>query len=293
MPANKSSNALPYTVCLLGTVCLAVLQGVPASADYQANRIRIEYGVPKNPEHQPIYDMLRQKHALEKMQQIFGALELPSELTIRTVGCDGISNAWYQQGVVSLCYEYLDTIKRNMPKEMTKAGLTPEDAVSGQFFYAVAHEMGHAVFDLLDVPNFGPLEDAADRFATYIILQLGPDDAVRLIRGAAYAYMPYVESPKLSVPLYVFSDAHSAPPQRFFNLLCMAYGANSQLFADIVKEKYLPKQRASQCRSEYGEVAYAFKKLIAPHVDKDIAKRVMQNHWLPPVPEDRTKHGLN
>ena len=35
------------------------------------------------------------------------------------------------------------------------AGITPADAISGQFFYAFAHEMGHAVFDLLAVPVFG------------------------------------------------------------------------------------------------------------------------------------------
>jgi Putative metallopeptidase len=275
MSARKRRFSL---LCALGAAGLAL--GAPAGADFQSNRIRIEYVLPKNPEHQPIYDMLKQKQALEKLQEIFGAFRLPTELTLRTAGCDGIPNAWYQQAAITVCYELLDHIRKTLPKDMDPSGVTPADAVAGQFFYAFAHEMGHAAFDLLDVPNLGPLEDAADRFATFIILQFGPDDARKLIKGAAYAYVPYVQKPELSVPLLVFSDAHSPPPQRFFNLLCMAYGANSQLFADLVSDNYLPARRARQCQREYGEVAYAFKKLIGPHIDQEIAKRVMQRQWL-------------
>ena len=284
MSARKRHRAL---LCAAGAV-LVGLSAANAAPDYQSNRIRIEYGAPKNPQHQPIYDMLKQKHALEKLQEILGAFKLPSDLTLRTAGCDGIPNAWYQQGVITVCYEYLDTIKKTLPKDMDSTGVTPADAIAGQFFYAFTHEMGHAAFDLLDVPNLGPLEDAADRFATYIILQFGPDDAQKLIKGAAYGYRPYVQNPKLSVPLVVFSDAHSPPPQRFFNLICMAYGANSQLFGEFVTKGYLPKQRAGQCQREYGELSYAFKKQIGPYIDQEIAKRVLQRQWLPPEEKRRS-----
>ena len=268
------------TLLVAGGVALFGLVGTSAAADNQTSRIRIEYVVPKNPQHQYIYDMLKQRKALEKLQEIFSPLRLPAEVTLRTVGCDGICNAWYEQGVISVCYEHLEHIKKMMPKQVTEAGLTPDDAISGQFFYAFAHEMGHAVFDLLAVPNFGGQEDAADRFATYIILHLGPDDAKRLIMGAAYAYKPYIANPKVSVPLKVFSDEHNSPPQRYYNLLCIAYGAHPQLFAEVVTNNHLPEQRAKRCRVEYGEVNYAFMKTVSPHVDQEIASRVMQRHWL-------------
>ena len=268
------------TLLVAGGVALFGLVGTSAAADNQTGSIRIEYVVPKNPEHQYIYDMLKKRKALEKLQEIFSPLRLPAPVTLRMVGCDGICNAWYEQGVISVCYEHLEHIKKMMPKQVTEAGLTPDDAISGQFFYAFAHEMGHAVFDLLAVPNFGGQEDAADRFATYVILNLGPDDAKRLIMGAAYAYKPYIANPKVSVPLKVFSDEHNPPPQRFYNLLCIAYGAHPQLFAEVVTNNHLPEQRASRCRAEYGEVNYAFMKTVSPHVDQEIANRVMQRRWL-------------
>ena len=132
--------------------------------------------------------------ALEKVQQLFSPFRLPIDLTVRTVGCDGRSNAWYQRPAVSLCYEYLDEIWQSAPKETTPAGVTPMDAVVGQFFYVVAHEFGHAMFDLLQVPSFGSAEEAADQFSTFMMLHMGKDDARRLISGAAYSYRNSVQS---------------------------------------------------------------------------------------------------
>ena len=57
-----------------------------AATDPQPNRIRIEYVVPKSPEHQPIYERLKENRALEKMQEIFGAFRLATDLTLRIAG---------------------------------------------------------------------------------------------------------------------------------------------------------------------------------------------------------------
>ena len=81
-----------------------------SAADAQPNRIRIEYVVPKSPEHQPIYEIIKQRQTLEKLQEIYGAFQLPIDLTLRTAECDGASNAWYQRGRVTVCYEYLNEI---------------------------------------------------------------------------------------------------------------------------------------------------------------------------------------
>src|SRR5689334_3590422 len=118
------------------------------------NRIRFEYAPPQNPQLETVYNQLRQGRALEKIQQLFSPFRLPSDLTVKTIEC-GNANAWYQRPTVTLCYEYLDEIWRGAPKELGPAGVTPVDAVVGQFFYVVAHEFGHAMFDLLQVPSFG------------------------------------------------------------------------------------------------------------------------------------------
>jgi hypothetical protein len=258
------------------------------AAEQQTNRMVVEYVPPTNPAHQALYRRLMERRVLEKLQEVFSPFRLPVELKLRTVGCDGVSNAWYQKPApgssspptVSVCYEYLAEIQQSMPLETTPAGTTPMNAMLGQFFYVFAHEMGHAVFDVLGVPVFGREEDAADNFATYIMLRFGDEEARALITGAAYSYKKYVQGSHVTVPLAAFSDAHSAPAQRFYNLLCTAYGSDPTRYGDFVEKDYLPTSRAGSCKREYNTTAFAFRELIAPHVDKELAIEVLGKNWL-------------
>jgi hypothetical protein len=90
----------------------------------------------------------------------------------------------------------------------------------------------------------------------------------------------------VTAPLAAFSDVHAAPAQRFYNLLCLAYGADPILFADFVKgdsKDYLPKGRAHNCKREYDQVAFAFLTLIRPHLDRQMAREVLKETWFPDV----------
>ena len=264
------------------SISLASMQAKAPASEVHANRIRIEYLAPNNAAYNPIYERLKDRHALERLLGIFSPLLLPFDLTLRTQDCGGIANGRYDRPVITVCYEYVNDFLKALPQEPTPEGITPMDAAVGQFFYVFAHEMGHAVFDVFRVPIFGRAEDAADQFATYIILQFGKDQARRLIGGAAYAYHMYVQYPQVIAPIAAFSDVHGAPAQRFFNLICLAYGANPTVFADVVDKGYLPKDRARDCRGEYNQAALAFEDLIEPHVDQALKRQVLDQSWLPP-----------
>jgi hypothetical protein len=263
-------------------------QDLKVTEQAQSGAIHIAYEAPKNPEHQKVYELMKERHALETLQNIFSPFRLPVGLNIKTVGCDGVSNAWYQrvarQPTVSLCYEYLQEIQQGLPKETTPAGITPGDALVGQLFFAMAHEVGHAMFDIFDVPILGRQEDAADQFAAYVMLQFGGDRARRLVTGAAYSYKAYIKNykqkPNVTLPLAAFSSDHGSPEERFYNLLCMAYGYDAKVFADLVEQEYLPKTRAKNCLYEYKDLEYAVGQVFAPHIDKEMAKKVLETRWL-------------
>jgi len=263
-------------------IAASLMPTTPAKAQQdQPNRIKIEYIPPKSSDFQQIYDRLKENNVLEKLQGIFGPVRLPGELTIKATEC-GMSNAWYQRPTLTICYEYLADILKNLPADTTAAGVTPTDAMLGQFYYVVFHEMGHALFDALNVPLFGRPEDAADQFAAYLMLRLGSrQDARRLIGGAAYTYKHDIEGTKVTAPITAFADVHGAPVQRFYNLLCIAYGGDRETFGDLVDKGYLPQARARGCRTEYGEVNFAFQQLIKPHLDPQLTKDVIQKSWLP------------
>ena len=264
------------------------LQDVYIGGDgFQPNRIKIEYVAVKNPEHQKLYDLLKERRALEALQQIFSPIRLPVDLTIKTLGCD-VVNAWYDRTgpapSVNLCYEYLYEILKYAPKETTPAGVTPHDAIVGQFLFVTAHEMGHAVFDKYNVPIFGREEDAADQFAAYVMLQFGHGQARRLIGGAAYAYREFMkdfkQNPQVAIPLAAFSSNHGVPESRFYNLLCTAYGADPIVFADVVENGYLPEARARGCKNEYNLLTRSFRREISPNVDQQMARQVLDTRWL-------------
>jgi hypothetical protein len=96
-------------------------------------------------------------------------------------------------------------------------------------------------------------------------------DAHKLILGSAYQYKADVQNPQVSLAIKKFSDEHGIPAQRFYNVLCIAYGADQELFADVVEKGFLPKERAEGCDGEYEKTAFAFKKLIGPYIDKKLA----------------------
>jgi hypothetical protein len=251
--------------------------------DLQANRIRIEYEEPHSADLQPVYELTMRRRPLQKIQEIFSPLRLPVDLIVKTKEC-GISNAWYQRPTITLCYEYLRDLHQTAPKETSPEGITPMDAMEGQFLYTASHEMGHAVFDLLDVPLFGRPEDDADQFAAHVLVRIGKNDARQLIEGAAYLYKDYVKNPTITVPVTAFADVHGAPMQRMYNLLCLAYGANPDEFSDVVDKGYLPKSRVPACRVEWDEVDFAFHKLIYPYIDQKLLNDVLSKSWVPYTP---------
>jgi hypothetical protein len=275
-PSWPRKNVTTPIVIVGAILCGLAVAANPAAAAGKPDRIRVEYVAPKDRAHQPIYEAITRQRALEKVRQILSPLRLPRILHVKVEGCDGVSNAWYDEGAVTVCYEYLDELWRNVP-EQTVAGMAPIDALIGPLMDVFLHEAAHAVFDILQVPLFGREEDAADQFSAYIMLRFGKTEARRLILGSAYQYKGDLGEKTVKVELKKFSDEHGTPAQRFFNLLCIAYGSDDKLFADLVDKGYLPKDRAEGCEGEYRQVAHAMTRLIAPHVDKKLARQVFRS----------------
>ena len=79
-----------------------------------------------------------------------------------------------------------------------------------------------------------------------------------------------------------FANVHSLSGQRFYNLVCIGYGADTEYFADVVKNGYLPESRAEGCGDEYKQVDYAYRKLIAPYVDRSVRRKIKPEQHLTP-----------
>jgi Putative metallopeptidase len=274
-------NVMKAVLVLIITLTVLALGNATKIQAAPASRVSVIYVPPKDSANQPIYEHLKEYRFHEKLQEFLSPFQLPRTLLIKVEGCDGNPDASYENSMIVICYEYIDQLWKAIPLEPTPAGVTAVDALVGPLFDTCLHEFAHAMFDMLQLPVLGREEDAADQVSAYIMLHLGKVEARRLIAGAAYAYKTEAEAATAPPAVKQFADAHGTPAQRFYNLLCIAYGADAQVFGDMVEEANLPKERADDCKDEYRQVAHAYEKLIGPHIDWDLAKNLFDKNWLP------------
>jgi hypothetical protein len=265
---------------IAGMLCVVVAPMTALSAS-KSSRIQISYELPKEAEHRSLYDQLKERRVLERLQEFLSPFRLPRTLKISLAGCDGEADAFYGEDAITICYEYVEELRKNMPEKTTPAGIDPFDTVVGPFIDTSLHEFAHALFDMLKLPILGREEDAADQVAAYIYLQFGEARVRRLIMGTAYAYFNEARRAPVPPSLKAFSDEHGTPAQRMFNVLCIAYGADQKGFSDFVTKGNLPKKRADACQDEYEQVQDAFQTLVLPHIDQDLADKVLDRKWLP------------
>ncbi|WP_415921474.1 DUF4344 domain-containing metallopeptidase [Tateyamaria sp. SN6-1] len=110
------------------------------------------------------------------------------------------------------------------------------------------HELGHAMIDVLGLPVFGQEEDAADVVSILMIDAFFEEDvALDLAYDAASGFWAEAQDGGGSV----YWDVHGPDEQRFFNTVCLFYGANPDARDDFAEDMGLPEERAETCPEEY------------------------------------------
>jgi len=189
-------------------------------------------------------------------------LSLPYDITLRTKDC-GEVNAFYdpRDRSITICYELME----HFYKLFKSTGLADQPAYDKMFDairFAFLHELGHAVIDAYKLPVIGNEEDAADRCSSYICLTELGDEGVRAVMAAADAFA--IESKIRTPDSRHMADEHLLQEQRFYNTLCMIYGSDTNKYNFIVKENYLPKERAVRCPNEFDRTVQSWSSLFEP-----------------------------
>jgi hypothetical protein len=266
-----NAGLVGFVGAFLLSACPAI--GQPAKPD----RIAIEYATPKQPALKQIYEHVKNGRMLEKVRENLLPVQWPQTLKLELKDCGGEAEAGYDNAVITVCYELLDDFWRSANTGRPSV-ITREDAFTGQSLNVFLHEAGHALFRLLKIPVFGREEDAADQLSAYFLLQLPKEKKRALILGSAYAFASQlkIRRPRdlyrlrLQLGRHVeLAGEHGTTAQRLYNVLCLAYGSDRELFEDIVKNGFLPKERAEICEEEYQQIDFAYRTLILPHLDKD------------------------
>lgn len=110
------------------------------------------------------------------------------------------------------------------------------------------HEFGHALIDVLNLPVFGQEEDAAD-VASILMIHAFYDEgaATDLAYSAALGFLAEEQASETTA----YWDVHGPDRQRFYNTVCLFYGAYPDDRADLAEDFELPEARAETCPEEF------------------------------------------
>jgi hypothetical protein len=243
----------------------------------QQSQIEISYEEPTDAALRPIFELLKRGAILEKLREFLTPIRLPRKLTIRTAQCDAPTRPYESGGPITVCYELMDKVRKLAAEHANddpdaEESWDEEGLINAALVQSALHETALAVFDVFDVPIWGRKFDAADRLAAFIMANFGEDGIRELILNTSLIF-------KWSGQTWTgqdFARTDSPEAQRFYNYLCMAYGADQIGFAFLV----IPKYRRDRCPREYEQIRHAFDLRIMPFVDPDLLVKVKAAPWL-------------
>jgi hypothetical protein len=261
----------------------------PSWAAPTTPQVKIAYGAAgADPNNARARAVLTNSRALEELQAFLAPLRLPVDMNLQAEACGGVRRAYdAETKTATICYEMiariLETVDaQTLASTQTNAGAETFDAVQGRsqalvgtIVEALLHETAYALFDIYNVPVWGRMEDAADRLSALVMLQFGEDAARTAILGTArffdWSNRKWTGSD--------FAAASSPEAQRFYNFLCIAYGADPVLFANLSTSGVLPKYRQVQCPREYLQERTAFDLRLMPYIDPDLLVKARARSW--------------
>ena len=151
---------------------------------------------------------------------------------------------------------------KDMPRDKLKA--TTEFAL-GNTLFALMHEMAHGLITDLGLPVLGREEDAADAFATVMMLSMQTAVTHRVLVNAAKGWMISDRRSRDSGDAAVFYDAHGLDLQRAYNIICLMVGSDPDQFDDLANEANMPEDRRATCQGDYSNASWSWNKALEPY----------------------------
>lgn len=138
--------------------------------------------------------------------------------------------------------------------------------VLGNTLFAVYHELGHALIDLLDLPVIGREEDAADGFAAVMMIPPQPDPVGdELIVAVADGWRLQSERAGTMAGEAPLWAEHALDEQRYFAIICWMVGSDREGFFDLAEESGMPVERIETCADDFEQMHASWRDLLDGH----------------------------
>jgi len=162
--------------------------------------------------------------------------------------------------------------------QLTAAQQQQVDLMSrGAMLFVFFHETGHMLISELKLPATGPEEDVADEFAAFFLtdmMKAAPDNQKDLFASVVFSgaiFWRMMAQDRGNGPVN-WADEHSPDIKRYFNILCIATGADPVRFIPMAVRDGVDEARLQRCAADYAKKHAAWDALLEPHVKGFFAK---------------------
>jgi hypothetical protein len=136
-----------------------------------------------------------------------------------------------------------------------------QDFVFANIISTLYHEFGHALIDVTNAPVLGQEEDAADILSIVLLDAFWEEDTAQSIT-ALTALSFELAAQEDEDPVYW--GVHGLNMQRYYNQVCLFYGADPEVRAALAADFELPEERAATCVDEFDLAADSWATILEP-----------------------------
>jgi hypothetical protein len=149
-----------------------------------------------------------------------------------------------------------------------------QDFVTANIVSTLYHEFGHALIDITDAPVLGQEEDAADILSVVLLDAFWEEDAAQSIT-ALTALSFELAAQENEEPAYW--DVHGLDMQRYYNQVCLFYGADPETRSELAADFELPKERKASCVEEFNLAESSWAAVLEPLETQKPSKTIQFN----------------
>jgi hypothetical protein len=223
----------------------------------------VEHTTLRNSRYAELERKVKEEKLLENAAgELNRALILPEDIFVTAKDC-GEANAQFDPNdqTLTICYELMERFAGLYRSDGMSAAAADQKMFDAMRFVFL-HEVGHALIYNYKLPIMGNEEDAADRCSSYINIEELGEKGVKAVLAAADGFR--IDSRGETRSKRDLADEHLLQEQRFYNSLCMIYGAKPDKYGYFVTDGYLPRERAERCPQEYNRVVDSWVNLLSP-----------------------------
>ncbi len=235
------------------------------------NAFIIKYDTPKKEVYRDIQIIFKSSGVFENIARGMNEeFVFPKSTIVRFTQGDG---PLYipEDNTIKMSYEfvfYLSTLYLKRYPKATDDDMMDFSLRSTTFLFY--HEMAHALIDMYQIPMVSNEETAADNLAVILALEVS-SDGFKIVMDSAELFDLLDSDSAIKYDESDYWDEHALDAQRFYNILCMAYGKSPKKVMQrlkVVDNKKLfmfIKERGEYCKYQYDQQLTTWAKLLAPH----------------------------